>query len=166
MSRIRREAGNNGRSESNCLKQVSVTLNYGKESPIQEMAVILLLTGTHALLSQQYGMRLMPGSTITVSDGAEITITDGSLVNDGSFISQGEGTVIFNGTTIHEIGGAETTAFSNLTVNNTAGLGITGGAATVSRILLCNGLLETNGKMTLLSGGTVLPLSTVRGSAR
>jgi hypothetical protein len=100
----------------------------------------------------------MPGSTITASDGSEIEITDGSLVNDGSFNAQGESTVIFNGNTIHEIGGAEATAFSNLTINNTAGIGITGEAATVSCILLCNGLLETNGKMTLLSGveGTAL----------
>jgi hypothetical protein len=118
--------------------------------------VMLSCPGT--LLSQQYGMQLMPGSTITASDGSEITITDGSLVNDGSFIAQGESTVIFNGNTVHEIGGAETTAFSNLTVNNTAGLSITGEAATVSRILLCNGLFETNGKITLLSGaeGTAL----------
>jgi len=120
------------------------------------MMVMLSCPGT--LLSQQYGMQLMPGSTITASDGSEITITDGSLVNDGSFIAQGESTVIFNGNTVHEIGGAETTAFSNLTVNNTAGLSITGEAATVSRILLCNGLFETNGKITLLSGaeGTAL----------
>ncbi len=117
-----------------------------------------MLSCPGTLLSQQYGMQLMPGSTITASDGSEITITDGSLVNDGSFIAQGESTVIFNGNTVHEIGGAETTAFSNLTVNNTAGLSITGEAATVSRILLCNGLFETNGKITLLSGaeGTAL----------
>lgn len=124
----------------------------------REMAVILFLSGCTALWPQQYGIRLMPGSQITVTDGSEITITDGSLVNDGSFIAQGESTVIFNGNTIHEIGGAVTTAFSNLTVNNTAGIRITGEAATVSRILLCNGLFETNGKMTLLSGvgGTAL----------
>lgn len=111
-----------------------------------------------ALLSQQSGVQLMPGSSITASEGSEIAITDGSLVNDGSFIAQGESTVIFNGNTIHEIGGAETTAFSNLTVNNTAGLRITGEAVTVSRILACDGLLETNGKITLLSGvkGTAL----------
>ncbi|MRR21720.1 T9SS type A sorting domain-containing protein [bacterium] len=120
--------------------------------------VMTLLSCPPDLLSQQYGIGLMPGSSITASDGSEIIITDGSLVNDGSFIAQGESTVLFNGNTIHEIGGAETTAFSNLTVNSTAGIGITGAAATVSRILLCNGLLETNGKMTLLSGvgGTAL----------
>jgi len=115
-------------------------------------AGLLMLTSPTALLSQQYGIQLMPGSAITVSDGSEITITDGGLVNDGTFIAQGESTVTFNGNTINEIGGAATTAFSNLTVNNTAGLGITGEAVTVRRILLCNGLLETNGKMTLLSG--------------
>lgn len=120
----------------------------------RDLAVtILLLSCTRAMLPQQYGMQLMPGSALTVSDGAEITINDGSLVNDGSFIAQSESTITFNGNTINEIGGAETTAFSNLTINNTAGLSITGEAVTVSRILLCNGLLETNGKMTLLSGG-------------
>ncbi len=124
----------------------------------REMAVILFLSGCTAMWPQQYGIQLMPGSQITATDGSEITITDGSLVNDGSFTAQGESTVIFNGNTIHEIGGAETTVFSNLTVNNTAGLSISGEAVTVSGILLCNGLLETNGKMTLLSGveGTAL----------
>jgi hypothetical protein len=120
----------------------------------RDMAVaIVLLSFPYAMLSQQYGMQLMAGSSLTVSDGAEITITDGSLVNDGSFIAQGEGTITFNGNTVNEIGGASTTAFSNLKVNNTAGISITGEVATVSRILLCNGMLETNGKMTLLSGG-------------
>ena len=120
----------------------------------RDMAVaILLLSCSSVVVSQQYGMRLMPGSTLSVSDGAEITITDGSLVNDGSFIAQGEGTITFNGNTVNEIGGAATTSFSNLTVNNTAGISITGEVATVSRRLMCNGLLETNGKITLLSGG-------------
>lgn len=121
-------------------------------------AAILLLSCPPSLLSQQYGMHLMPGSSVTVSDGTEITITDGSLVNDGSFVTHGESTIIFNGNTIHEIGGAETTSFSNLTVNNTAGISITGEAVTVSRILACDGLLEANGKITLLSGveGTAL----------
>lgn len=119
----------------------------------REMAVILLLSCSPALLSQQHGIKLMPGSTLTASDGSEIRITDGNLVNDGSFIAQGESTIIFNGNTIQEIGGTVTAAFSSLTVNNTAGLRVTGEAVTVSRILLCNGLLETNGKMTLLSGG-------------
>lgn len=120
--------------------------------------MLLLISCSPVMLSQQYGMRLMPGSIITATDGSDITITDGSLVNDGSFIAQGESTVIFNGNTVNETGGAEATAFSNLTVNNTAGISITGAGATVSRILLCNGLLETNGKMTLLSGveGTAL----------
>ena len=118
----------------------------------------ILLSYPTALLSQQYGIQLMPGSTITASGGSEITITDGGLINDGAFIAQGESTVTFNGNTINEIGGAATTAFSNLTVNNTAGLGITGEAVTVRRILLCNGLLETNGKMTLLSGVEVTAL--------
>ena len=119
----------------------------------QIAVVLLLLLCPSALLSQQYGIQLMPGSSLAASDGSEIIITDGSLINDGLFIAQGESTVLFNGNTIQETGGAVTTAFSNLTVNNTAGLSITGEAATVRRILLCNGLLETNGKMTLLSGG-------------
>lgn len=118
------------------------------------MAVtILLLSGSTLLLPQQYGIQLMPGSSLTVSDGSGIEITDGSLVNDGTFIAQGVSTITFNGNTIQEIGGAEATAFSNLTVNNTTGLSITGGAVSVGRILLCNGLLETNGKMTLRSWG-------------
>ena len=130
-----------------------------KRHGYREMAVtIMMFSCLHALQSQQFGIQLTSGSTITASEGSELTITDGSLVNDGSFIAQGESTVIFNGNTIHEIGGAETTAFSNLTVNNTAGLSITGEAVTVSRILACDGLLETNGKITLLSGeeGTAL----------
>jgi hypothetical protein len=131
----------------------------GKRLLNRDLAVaILLLSCPPALLSQQYGVQLMPGSNITASDGSEIAITDGSFVNDGSFIALGASTVIFNGNTILEIGGAETTAFSNLTVNNTAGISITGEAVTVSRILACDGLLETNGKITLLSGveGTAL----------
>lgn len=105
------------------------------------------------MVSQQYGLHLLPGSTLDAYDASVITITDGSLVNDGTFIAQGESTIIFDGNTIQEIGGAVTTAFSNLTVNNTAGLGITGRDVSVRRILLCNGLFETNGKIMLLSGG-------------
>jgi len=113
----------------------------------------MLLSCSTLLLPQQYGIQLMPGSSLTAGDGSEIEITDGSLVNDGTFIAQGVSTITFNGNTIQEIGGAEATAFSNLTVNNTTGLSITGGAVSVNRILLCNGLLETNGKMTLRSWG-------------
>ncbi|MDM8003003.1 MAG: hypothetical protein QUS66_08825, partial [Bacteroidota bacterium] len=75
-----------------------------KRDRYRDMAVIVLLIScSHVLLSQQYGIRLMPGSTITASDGSEIEITDGSLVNDGSFNAQGESTVIFNGNTIHAV---------------------------------------------------------------
>jgi hypothetical protein len=120
----------------------------------RNMAVmILLLSCSPALQSQQYGIQLMAGSTIAATGGSEITITDGSLVNDGSFLAQGESNLIFNGNTTQEIGGAVPTQFSNLTVNNTAGITITGEEVSVRRILLCNGKLETNGMMTLLSGG-------------
>lgn len=105
------------------------------------------------LLSQQNGVHLASGSILDASDASVITITDGSLVNDGTFMAQGESTIIFGGNTIQEIGGAVPTQFSNLTVNNTAGIMITGEEVSVRRILLCNGKLETNGKITLLSGG-------------
>lgn len=124
-----------------------------------ELAVIiLLLSFPVAMLSQQYGITITPGSSITAADGSEMTITDGSLVNDGTLIAQGESTVTFNGNTIQEIDGAVATTFSNLTVNNTAGLRIAGEVVSVRRMLLCNGLLETNGMITLLSGvdGTAL----------
>jgi len=126
---------------------------------LREIAVIILMFSlSPGLISQQNGIQLMPGSAITAPDGSEIIITDGSLVNNGSFITQGNNTVIFNGNTLQEIGGVKEVTFSNLTVNNTAGLSITGAAANVSNILRCNGLLETNGNMILLSGaeGTAL----------
>ncbi|MHC1733887.1 MAG: T9SS type A sorting domain-containing protein [Bacteroidales bacterium] len=120
----------------------------------RDMAVmVLLLSCPAALLSQQQGIQLTAGSTIAASDGSEITITDGSLVNDGSLLAQGESNIIFNGNTTQEIGGAVPIQFSNLTVNNTTGITITGEEVSVRRILLCNGKLETNGMMTLLSGG-------------
>jgi hypothetical protein len=125
-----------------------------KRPRYREMAAtLLLLSCPVALFSQQQGIQLTAGSTITASDGSEITITDGSLVNDGSLLAQGESNIIFNGNTTQEIGGAVPTQFSNLTVNNTAGITITGEEVSVRRILLCNGKLETNGMMTLLSGG-------------
>lgn len=119
----------------------------------QIAATIMTVSCPLVMLSQQYGLRLSSGSILDASDGSVIAIEDGSLINDGTFIAQGESTIIFDGNTIQEIGGAVTTVFSNLTVNNTAGLRITGGDASVRRILLCNGLLETNGKIMLLSGG-------------
>jgi hypothetical protein len=125
-----------------------------KKTPKRDLATaILLLAFPIVAMSQQHGITLLPGSNITATDGSYIEISDGSFVNGGSFSAQGESTVAFSGNTIQEIGGTVPTIFSNLTNNNNAGLGIAGEVVSVRRILLCNGLLETNGKITLLSGG-------------
>jgi len=115
-------------------------------------AALLLLSLPVAVMPQQHGINLLPGSIITANDASQITIVDGSFVNEGSFIALGESTVNFNGSSIQETAGTIPITFSNLTINNTAGFRISGEVVSVRRILLCNGLLETNGKITLLSG--------------
>jgi hypothetical protein len=94
------------------------------------------------------------GQGLNIKSGATLInrgnlILKGNWINDGSFIDT-SGIVIFSGTA-QTISGTVPSGFSSLTVSGTSSTTITTAGQTISRILLCNGTLNTAGYITLLS---------------
>jgi fibronectin-binding autotransporter adhesin len=74
------------------------------------------------------------------------------FVNDGTF-NHNDGTLVFNGVT-QSIEGASTTLFNNLTVASGSNTTINTDGETLRGVILCNGTLNANSFLTLLSDAT------------
>ncbi|KAA9325004.1 SBBP repeat-containing protein [Adhaeribacter soli] len=95
---------------------------------------------------------------LTIASGASLTISGGTLEVKESFINNGTitttgGSVIFSGSVMQIIGGANPSTFHDLTISS-AGASLAG-PVSVQRMLTLNGNLNTNGNtFTLLSNAS------------
>ena len=94
------------------------------------------------------GITIQPSGILTVSSTGNLAIT-GSLANKG-VLNASAGAITFNGAAVQTITGSITV--NNLTINNTNGVIINAGTATVYGIYTPQaGLLTTNGNLVLAS---------------
>lgn len=99
--------------------------------------------------------------SITIAASGSVTAPSGNMniagnfTNNGTF-TPGSGTVTFNGTTAQTLGGNVSSAFTNLTINNSNTSGVT-----ISRVLTINGSLTlTQGRVNTTSSNIVILSST------
>jgi hypothetical protein len=104
--------------------------------------------GVKALLSA------ITASTCLINTGATLDVNTtnnqislkGNFTNNGTFTSR-SGTVLLNGTVAQIIGGTTISSFYNLTINNTAGAGLSTAENLLYTLTLSNGTFNTNGKI-------------------
>jgi hypothetical protein len=125
--------------------------------PLNSVIIFALaLFLNHPGLSQ--GLIISPGTSLVGSGGNIVLI--GDAVNDG-YVSNNNNTVIFSGTT-QWLSGSTPVLFNNLIVASGSTTSILTPGHTLSGILLSNGILNSNGNMTLLS--TVTQTALIDGS--
>ncbi len=92
---------------------------------------------------------------IVISNGTKVNclngmnVIRGNLINNGSFDNVNN-IIVFSGS-IQSIGGNLPCAFSNMTIEDGSTTTVTTSGQTISGVLLCNGTLNSNGNVTLLS---------------
>ena len=104
---------------------------------------------SQTLFSQ--GIIIPSGARVIKSSGYTI-IKSGSWTNNGTFTHTG-GTLVFAGTT-QTLGGSSTATYYNITVSSGSTTTIATAGQRLSSILLCNGTLNSNGRLTLASTAT------------
>ena len=97
-------------------------------------------------LSQGQGLNIHSGASLVNTGNIVLT---GNWISDGSF-SDNSGTVCFSGT-VQSIGGTIPSAFNNITISSGSNTSVITGGQILSRILLSNGTLNSNGNLTLIS---------------
>lgn len=113
-----------------------------KESVIVIALFFLLL---HSAMGQS--LKISSGTKFIATDGN--VVLKGNLVNDGSFINDSS-TIIFAGTA-QSLEGTLPVIFNNLTVASGSTTTITTTGQSLKGVLLSNGTLNADGKITLLS---------------
>lgn len=113
--------------------------------------VTILITVTLQLSGQNAGVRISAGTVLIASGSGTMVINDGSLINDGSVVTSAENTFIMGGNSPQSLAGTKETVFGNLIIKNQAGISIDGPVVYIKSILQCNGPLNTNGNLVLLS---------------
>lgn len=94
------------------------------------------------------------GSTVDVSTANYQLAVKSNFTNNGTFTPQ-KGLVLLNGTTAQTLGGSTTTSFYDLTLNNTTGASLSGGANLIGTLSLNNGVFTTTSQVfTLISTAT------------
>jgi hypothetical protein len=111
------------------------------------IVLLLLITGIYA---QAQGIIIPAGAYVVQSNGN--LGVGGNLKNDGSFTHNG-GTVVFNGST-QAINGSTAIAFNNIRINTGSSTTINTSGQTLKGGLLCNGSLNANNNLILLSTAT------------
>lgn len=86
------------------------------------------------------------------------TILGDWLNNGGTYTSSGSSTVIFNGSFGQSIGGSTTTAFNNLTIDNTSGVSLGNNETVNATLSLVNGniIIPTGNTLTIANGNAVV----------
>jgi hypothetical protein len=109
------------------------------------LVIALLFILNYSGLSQ--GLTISPGTILTAAGGN--MVLNGNVVNNGSYINSNN-TVIFAGDT-QVLSGTTPVIFNNLTVASSSTTSITTVGQSLNGILLCNGIINANGNVTLLS---------------
>lgn len=114
------------------------------------LALITVLTLT-PLSSFAQGIEITSGGNITVTGAATIDISDGGIINNGTY-NCGTGTVTISGTTVGSISGASTTTFYNLNINPGAKLNLNAGTTIGAGTFTIKS--DINGTGTFINNGT------------
>ncbi|MCB9056247.1 MAG: T9SS type A sorting domain-containing protein [Chitinophagales bacterium] len=146
------------------------TVNFGStdNQTIENSATYGHLTtsgsGTKTLESNGGTMNFL--GNITIGNGTTLASSNktmnvgGNWSNNGTF-TQGTSTVVLNGTTTQSIGGANTTTFNSLTINNTsvAGVTLSKDITVTATLTLTDGVVNTsatpNGLLQISSSGSI-----------
>jgi PKD repeat protein len=104
--------------------------------------------GTKTLLSAITASNCLinSGSNLDVNTANNQLSIKGDYTNNGTYNAR-NGLVLLNGTVAQTIGGASTTNFYDLTINNTAGAGLSNAESLLNTLTLINGTFNTNGKI-------------------
>ena len=95
--------------------------------------------------------------TGNVTQGTGAINIGGSWTNNGGTFTAGSGGVIFSGASVDSINGSTATTFTNLTVNQAAGLVNTGTTTTVTGTLtLTSGMFTLSSGLTMGTGATIV----------
>jgi M6 family metalloprotease-like protein len=134
----------------------SPVIRINTSVPIYNLTVNGTGTPTAKLLSN---LTVLNSVTINSTlDASNLSITlGGNWINNGTFTS-GTGTVTFSGSSTQEIDGTAITAYNNLTLNNSAGLLLSGNVNTkINSVLTLNsGVLSTgNNCVVIPASGSV-----------
>jgi len=108
----------------------------------QKIFILLMINFTISLLfpysSRAQGIEIPSGGTLTANGTAFISIENGDLVNNGSYI-KGTETIIMSGNIAKSISGSSNTDMNNLSIVNT------GGITTQLNLLIANNLTIASG---------------------
>jgi hypothetical protein len=125
---------------------LNMIITFKNKSPGRNIMIIALF-----LILNNYGS----GQGLTISTGTILwtnggnMVLRGNVVNDGSFINSNS-TIVFSGNT-QLISGTAPISFNNITVDPGSTTTITSPGQSLYGILLCNGIFNANGNITLLS---------------
>jgi len=111
---------------------------------INILSLALILFSYHA---KGQGLIIPSGAHIVAPAGSHIAVKE-KFENNGSFTH--EGTLHFTGAN-QAINGSTATTFNNIVVNSGSSTTINATGQSLKRTLLCNGVLDASGNLTLLS---------------
>ena len=89
------------------------------------------------------------GATLSASPSSNFNVS-GTWLNNGTFTGATSGVLTLNGAALQTIGGSGTSAFGNLTLNNTAGFSLSNDVTVNGTLNFQNGILSTGSKTATL----------------
>ena len=129
---------------SNHLSKTIINRNY--IMPQRVVLIIVLLFIMNNSGSGQ-GLIISSGTNLMASGGT--MALKGNVVNNGSYINSNN-TTIFSGN-VQVVSGTTPVVFNNLTVGSGSTTSLTTVGQSINGILLCDGIINANGNVTLLS---------------
>lgn len=106
---------------------------------------------------------------LIISSGTSFSGSGGTLVLSGNVINHGffnnDNTIVFSGSN-QLVGGDSPSSFNNLTINSGTTVSLISAGNTLKGILLSNGILNSDGNLTLLSSETGTALIDGRGTGQ
>jgi hypothetical protein len=111
-----------------------------KSKKIQILTILLLVLLLLPIKTQAQvsGINITTGSSITAVGAASIYISDGSLVNNGTY-TKGTETITFTGTAAKTISGSSNTDIYSVSVTNTGGITTQVGLLTLYNLAIASG---------------------------
>jgi hypothetical protein len=114
--------------------------------------LLRIQAGTFTSSSTYNNVQIDAGATLAGVAATTINVA-GNWTNNGTFNANGN-TLNFNGSSAQTIGGSSTTTFNNLTINNSAGVGLGGNATVGGALLITSGAFNVNSSTLTINAGS------------